>query len=260
MKSSNLSRIFNKRLPEIPTMPDPLRPHPHTSVGIEVELEGSFRDIPDMKMWRVESEGSLIGGVEFVSEPVWGTAITDALMELDKVLKENSPVISFRTSTHVHINCLDITATQLIRLMSIYAMYELPLFRMHGDRINNIFCVPVSSSVELQKSYAGLYDYTEQLGDGSRWRVRSKYAALNPNSLVDFGTLEFRHMAGCTDMGEISNWIDTLLQMKASALRDDLDITNPRDVWGSEVDRLHIQEGDLERGSQVIESINMWRY
>lgn len=254
---TKLSKIFGKRLPEIPTLPDPLRPHPHTSVGIEVELEGRFPNLNEMKMWRVEREGSLIDGVEFVSEPVWGTAISDALEELQRTLEDNEPVVTFRTSTHVHINCLDITQDQLIKMMSIYLLYEVPLFRLHGDRIHNIFCVPTHSSVEIQKAYASLYDYVSGAGRNTN-NLRSKYAALNPNSLQTFGTLEFRHMAGCTDMGLVSDWINMLLQLKSAALRD-VDMLNPREVWGDMLPSLQIEEGDVQLGMQVIDSINMWR-
>ena len=255
---TKLSTIFDKRLAEIPVVPDLARPHPHTSVGIEIELEGTFPNVRDMKRWRAVQDGSLVGGVEFVSEPVWGTAISDALEEIDIILGNSEPVISFRTSTHIHINCLDITEHQLVKMIHLYILYELPIFRMHEGRTDNIFCVPAYSSVAIQKAYAALFDYVTGNGRG-QWALRSKYAALNINSLNTFGTLEFRHMAGCLDMGKVSDWINMLLQLKVAALRDDVDINDPRDVWGSQFKNLDIKQGDLEKGHQMIESINMWR-
>ena len=257
--NSKLSKIFNKRLPEIPTAPDPKRPHPHTSVGIEVELEGVFHTQPEMKMWNVVGDGSLINGIEFVSEPVWGTAISDALHELSSVLRVNKPVVSFRTSTHIHVNCLDMTGPQLIKMIKIYLMYEAALFRLHEGRENNIFCVPAYSSVVIQRAYGFLFDYVLEVPI-HRWSLRSKYAALNINSLLDFGTLEFRHMSGCVDVRLISNWIDLILQIKAASLREDVDIRDPSDVWGVQLQHLDIRDGDLEKGQRIIDSVNMRRH
>ena len=77
--TAKLGHIVGKRFTEIPAGLDYSRPHPHTSVGIEIEVEKVPRIPPDFKRWTVNSDGSLINGLEYISDPVWGTAITDAL-------------------------------------------------------------------------------------------------------------------------------------------------------------------------------------
>ncbi len=112
-----ISNIVNRRLPEIPVAPDDRRPHPHTSVGIEVEVEGVQVDEFESKRWKVVKEGSLQNGVEFVSDPVWGTAIVDALDELTEFFGQNPPYISYQTSVHIHDNVLDMYPHHLERMV-----------------------------------------------------------------------------------------------------------------------------------------------
>ena len=264
-----LQDIVGKRLNEWSVGPDYQRPHPHTSVGIEVEVEGARNpSAHELKRWHTVADGSLQGGIEFVSDPVWGTSITDALEELDAYFKKHEPYVSFRCSVHVHVNMLDMETTELIQFIKLYLMYEPALFRFHGDiikagelslgrRYENIFCTPAAESVVIQKAYARLISHLNK--DGlDRGYTSSKYCAMNANCLSTLGTLEFRHMAGTTDMHQISQWIDVLLQLKVAALLGE-DPTNAAAVWGPYERVLDIRPEDLEEGQSIIENLNMWR-
>lgn len=261
MKNRSIGAQLGRRFPEIPAVADEQRPQPHTSVGIEIEVEGvRVRDMP-FKRWSIDdTEGSLINGVELVSDPVFGTAITDALNEMDEFLKDQEPYFSFRTSIHIHVNVLDMDSPQLKRLIQLGVLYEPALFHLHQDRLHNPFCVPTQESVLIQRSLGTLIEYLDRNRAGSfRESLRSKYSACNINSLRKFGTFEYRHMGGTSDMGAVSNWINILLQMKAAALDTTISIYDTRAIWGKMIDQIHITPAQIERGKHLINYIETWR-
>ena len=257
----NMSQVMGKRLPEIPVGPDLSRPHPHTSVGIEVELEGIPRrgvDDVQLKRWNIVADGSLQNGTEYVSEPVWGTAITDALDELRDVLAEQTPHVSFRTSVHVHVNILDMEPEQLARMIKMYILYEPALFRIHEtwNRKDCIFCVPCRRSRHILEGYSSfMRDLARARCSGSY--IRSKYSAMNINSASQLGTLEFRHMGGTTNVDEIDAWINIILQLKAAAITN-VDIYDSQGVWRDYEDRLTILQEDIDKGRLLINQLRMW--
>jgi hypothetical protein len=253
----HISKLVGKTLNETPIQPDPSRPLESSSVGIEVEVEGIDPYNDEFVFWRIAGDGSLQGGVEFISQPVWGTGITSALSELDTCLKKHKPYLSFRTSVHVHVNALDLDTNQLIHFIKLYLMYEPALFRLHKEwnRYENIFCVPAMKSTAIQRGYLNLlYDLeNEQLRDSY---VSYKYSALNPNSLTRFGTLEFRHMGGCCDVDKIDRWINILLQLKSAAI-DQTDITKSSDVFQNLHSSMNIKANDLVEGREMLEFIQL---
>ena len=257
---NKLGKIVGKRFLEIPAGPDYSRPHPHTSVGIEIEVEkvGSRMFGPDFKRWTTTSEGSLVNGVEFVSDPVWGTAITDALDEIKAYFKEALPYVSFRCSVHIHVNVLDMPTDRLLDLLRLGILYEPSFFRLHEGRRDNIFCVPVASSYKIQQGYAAAAGHLVRGRNFDSNVVPSKYAAINLNNLTSLGTIEYRHMAGSVDVQRISDWIDVLLQLKTAALLE-ADIYDPDDVWGEMRDRLTIEDSDIEEGRIIINHLSIWR-
>lgn len=262
MKS--LAETLGRRFPEIPCMPDSSRPHPHTSVGIEIELENVSHATPDGKRWHTyTNEGSIINGVEFISHPVWGTGITDALEEMDTILADLTPKATSRCSVHVHVNMLDLPLDTIAYLVELYTVYERQIFRMHAnwDRENNPFCIPAYKSSGLQRSYSrlisSLRDKRRRL-EGAY--VGTKYAGMNPNNLKSLGTLEFRHMGASVDTKAISEWIDILLQLKVAA-QAQAPIDRPDLVWGPYASLIAdlTQPGDMEAGLETVNTYSIWR-
>jgi hypothetical protein len=253
-----IAQLVGKKLDQFVVKSDKARPS-DTAVGIEIEVENLSEADYGLKLWDQIRDGSIVNGVEFVSKPVWGTAITDALDELRRVFTEHDPYLSFRTSVHVHINALDMTPEQLEHFVVLYLMYELPLFRLHEHwgRYDNIFCVPARKSIKVQDGYAKL------LADLSVERIRTdyvgyKYSAFNPNALARFGTMEFRHMGGSADMDEVDRWINILLQLKLAA-DEIIPITEPDSVFGPYRGLLDIHDEDIMDGVQLIDYIQMKR-
>jgi hypothetical protein len=256
-----VSKILDRRLAEIPCTRDESRPHPHASVGIEYEIENLQVAPENLKRWQIDNrEGSIINGVELVSDPVWGTAIGDALAELDEVIRGQKIRPSFRTSVHIHLNILDMEVEEVRNLIKLYLMYEPALFRQPKcvGRENNIFCVPAWKSVEVQQSYSALVnDLLGQRGP-IRMYLSSKYAAMNPNSVRTFGTLEFRHMGGTDDVKEIDEWINILLQLKVAA-QANAPFENRNKVWGKYSDKMILSDEEVQRGAESIALFDIWR-
>ena len=254
-----VSSLVGKTLDQFEVKPDQMRPS-DTAVGIEVEVENMRgSSCQGLKFWNTTQEGSIVRGCEFVSKPIWGTAITEALDELRELFKKSDPYLSFRTSVHVHLNMLDSEHEHLNQLVLLNLLYEPALFRLHQEwgRYDNIFCVPARKSIKVQDGYAKL------LQDLDQGRIRTdyvgyKYSAFNPNALAQFGTIEFRHMGGTADMDEVDQWINVLLQLKLAAVKG-TELTDHRKVFGKYHSLLDIHEEDIMDGMQLIDYIQMKR-
>ena len=257
-----IGEITGRTLQEYPVDEDLRRPHPKCSVGIEVEIEG-VRVISDkvqksMTLWGLQHDGSLQNGIELVSQPVWGSAITDSLDQLRMFFKKYKAYLSFRTSVHIHVNVLDLEPEELEHFIKLYLFYEPSLFRLHMDwnRYENIFCVPARKSVRIQDGYAELLRDVKRHGRCGRQYVGCKYAAMNPNSVGTFGTLEFRHMGGTDNVDRIDKWINILLQMKVAA-QAVAPFDQPSDVFGRYSKDLVVRTSDIQDGWNMLEYVNM---
>ena len=195
--------------------PDHSLPMPTDLIGIEVELEL----IPQMSLplWNVVHDGSLRDGCEYVlREPLYGTGITEALDILQTHLNEYNPRISERCSVHVHINVSDMEVQDFQKFLAMYVIFERVLFRYHGDRANNVFCIPwYKAGVPLEHLLS-----LETKQRSSHWEFMDcdKYSALNILPINNFGSIEFRHMAGTTDTSKILEWIRIIMHLKKFAM------------------------------------------
>lgn len=213
-----------------------------TYVGIEVEVE-NIQALPAFPhfnvfdpIWSAKGDESLRNnGVEYVSAPIKGNNIPLALKALEKYLKEHQPKHEFtdRTSVHVHVNVRKLTFEQLLTYVVTYMLVEESLFgyvAKHAgiSRFNNINCVPLIESdfyigldraikAHQQKQYTSVIS-SFQTG----WK---KYSALNPLPITNFGTIEFRQMAGTCDALVLITWINLLLSIRKYAVTHTLDET-----------------------------------
>lgn len=174
--------------------------------GVECEIEGVRNPHDCPKGFKVDKDGSLRGdhGYEFISNPFPKDQLLERFGTLQKVLEfypEEDP-FSFRTSTHVHINCAMLEPKQIKNIILLYALFEEFFFMMVKPiRRDNIHCVPLTET-HLPNLYrrdlAGMVD---------RWH---KYTALNIKPLKELGTIEFRHLHGTGDTNEFATWLQIL--------------------------------------------------
>ena len=199
-------------------------------IGIEVEAENVHLKSTQEKLveipypiWTAKLDNSLRNnGMEFISIPMKGAMVHKAMMLLQYAL---GPKVDFspRCSVHVHVNVRDMTVAQIVALGLVYATAERLMFRWVGhDRENNIFCVPVYMTHDLQGLFAAAMAKFHR-------PVSFKYSALNFNTtclnsgLPLYGTVEFRHLYGTASAALLVHWINLIFSIKKYAMKHPLD-------------------------------------
>lgn len=210
--------------------PAPELPLPVNKIGIEIEMEGlkdkgSLFALTSNGYWNIKDDSSLRGNAaELVSVPIFGEDIRTALEEVQAFFKAKKykPAFNARTSLHVHMEMVDLSKEELIRLIVLYCAVEPVLFNYCDDtRQNNLYCLPISRIEEQKRRVARLI---ESLEASDRRAVQQhlqrwpKYCAINLNNITGIGTIEFRHMHGTVDTEEILTWIKLLMCIKKYAV------------------------------------------
>jgi len=172
-------------------------------IGIEVETENIKDDAFINHFWYSKEDNSLRNyGIEFTSKPLTMEEIEPALNYLVNQLSiKNKPDMSPRTSIHVHVNCRKFTWEQIKTITLLYAIFEHHFYNIVGkNRENSIFCVPLYKTEYLNTLFNIKID-------NITW---SKYCGINLLPLIQFGTIEFRHLYGTLDINTILRWIDNI--------------------------------------------------
>ncbi len=180
-------------------------------IGVELELERVtlLTDIP--KNWITVQDNSLkLQGLEF-------TCLMSHTRALDNILALYSTIdfiTSSRCSTHVHVNILDLTPTQLKTLITLYIIFERYLFEISGRRYNSNYCVPVQHTYKKQLFSNLISDYSA---------LYPKYSAIHAFAYdekknITLGTLEFRHAKASSDPQTLVDWINTVVALKQASL------------------------------------------
>lgn len=180
--------------------------------GLEVELEHTTRSsqleqqaIEGGLWWQTHNDGSLRGGVEYVSPGP--QTMEDSLLGLERI----SNIIaasqtSIRTSFHVHVDCRPWPIEQLGNVLRCYMTFEHVFYANSGGRAGSQFCVPVIGS-SIERVFR---DFVRTLQPGYISAVSFdtlKYSGLNVGHLSGFGSLEFRHHKGLNSAAEGARWL-----------------------------------------------------
>jgi hypothetical protein len=185
---------------------------PSLLYGVELEIEGLHNEGRSYCVAGMQDheDGSLRNnGREFVTSPMNFANLEVTLNEFFAKNKFSSDNYSERCSVHVHANCQDMTLNQVRLVVSVYQVLEKVLFNFIKDgRDENIFCVPISETIigsQIMSSAEELFATANR-----KWR---KYTALNLLPIYSYGTIEFRHMAGTSDVNRILQWCDIIGSM-----------------------------------------------
>lgn len=212
--------ILDKHVAELKLPTDYSFNDPKCLVGIEVEVERITRVDPNttLMLWQMREDGSLRNnGREFVTPPIPSFFSYPALHLLFNGLNADHD-FSKRTSIHVHVNVRNMTAQEVLATLLIYHSVEPLLFDfVGGNRTNNIFCVPWTNSDFLANRMGGK-DHWATLANLRN--MSEKYSALNILPLETFGTLEFRHMPGTSEVQKIVRWIDMVTAIRLYAVKN----------------------------------------
>jgi len=117
---------------------------PDLIVGLELEIEGWEYGVPKFVGFSFEEDGSLRNnGMEAITKPTKAKYIPRLLENFFNHFEITEDNYSTRCSTHVHVNCQDLTTDQVQIICLLYQVLERPLFGFIGhERDGNIFCVP----------------------------------------------------------------------------------------------------------------------
>lgn len=235
--SKRLNQIFTYSLVETkevalqsyyhPKSPPPLLPDPSCWMGIEVEVENyapiNTASLPS-NYWVTTVDHSLRGGgIEFISIPLRGNFLVDAVQRLEQYLKKVSPHHDFnrRTSVHVHVGVRYLTVKQLLNVVLTYITVE-PLLYAFAEkytgykRRDNNFCVPIAQSAlslnlpQILKE-CQTDEHLAAMLLPKRWK---KYTGLNLCPIATQGTIEFRHLGGTIDSEVLLQWLGYIQNLR----------------------------------------------
>ncbi len=194
--------------------------NPELLLGVELETEnvrnsaGGYSDILSSG-FNATQDNSLRGSaLEFISVPMRQATLLPELEAFFKITKFSNRNYSDRCSVHVHANVQDFTQEQLSTLFLAYTVVEDVMFQFVntglpegvGERDTNLYCVPWSQC----RMNRTLLSTLLQLGHKAAFKNWQKYTALNLVPITTYGTVEFRHMHGTSDMGKLTTWINLI--------------------------------------------------
>ena len=218
-----------------------------TYIGIEVELENVYVNTVSETcgLLSATNDYSLRGencGEILFSMPLKGNDVIEAINGIDEYIQvtESKPIMSSRTSTHVHIDVRDMSLEELRKFIIVYLSVERLLSNYCGRmRAENIFCVPVYKSSRLIHCLSGLFEQktfstARMISILSQFNEELRYGAINFHSLWKHGTLEFRMLRGEYRAPKIKEWLNILLSIKKYAMENkEAEIRSPNQLYSS---------------------------
>ena len=202
---ASVQDIFGYRVPKIVGT----KTETSKAVGIEVELERVYT-LDAVTPWNIVDDGSLKDNGREFTLAVWHDNAKEYLDYLFKHIRK--PKISSRCSVHIHANVCDFTEVQLKTLIVLYIIYEEALYNFSGRRWNSNFCVPVRTHLTTD---------LKNIDFSNMSYVFPKYSGLHFFPDDKLGTVEFRHMAGTTNIDYIVDWINIITALTSYAKETD---------------------------------------
>lgn len=176
--------------------------------GIQVSYEGYTHQV--MEGWKLVTDSSVTSrgtslnrGLELVSPILYGDEGLDQLERVLAVLKRIGACVDKTCGVHVHHDVADYSVENFISLHNLYSNHQkginsvLPRSRRTQSR--NIYCKPLTSSIEYIQNAQSIRQVAQQMG--------TRYLVLNSQSYVKYGTIEFRQHSGTIEFDKIEAWI-----------------------------------------------------
>lgn len=224
----NIATIFNHKTDPRTFLPAEELLDPFLRIGVEVELENIVLDninaINVNPFWHTHFDSSLRGDALELrfTFPLNGSDVLNALTCMDTSIRQlkDTPILSDRTSTHIHLDACNLSPTQLYNWIIVYLVCERLLYNYAGNkRSKSIFCVPLYSAVHNLSSINSLIT-SKYIRDTfkSSFNENFRYSGLNLNALLKFGSLEFRMLDGEYRKHKLLLWINILIALRNYAI------------------------------------------
>lgn len=267
-------------------------------VGVEIELENlrnytrsSYKErrfvsiLTEKDHWHVINDGSLRNnGLEFVmmdlntSGPLVGNDIIKALKHFRKVMDtyilegHEPPILSERTSLHIHVDVRDMKIEQINKLIILYSIFEKIFFKWSlPERYYNNYCRPISLHKDIKERLSKVLHLNSGCsspGEHFKFAQANKYDGINIKPITSLGSVEFRIFRGTYDINDIIDWINLLLGMRNSAIEDSsldnlLEIPTTLSKYGIEnlIDKVFGEPGQILKphasNADVLEGVRL---
>ncbi len=205
-----------------------LKPTPKNAQGVEIELEFNEPTIYGvLPGWKYKKDGSLRGnGVEFLfSKPLAGKAIKTAFDNFELISKDWKLVDSIRTSTHIHHNVQEKTGLDILSIFGLYWIVEDILLDYCGAyRKGNFNCLSIGQTNSLLDFFcSNLRTFTNEPKLKKNYQNKThiynccndhyRYSALNPKSITQFGSIEFRAMRSLIKADDLLAWSNIIQKL-----------------------------------------------
>ena len=181
--------------------------------GIEIELEGEGLPLKAPPGWSTREEGSLRGPhCEYATNgSVPFEAVAEHVDSLSDYLSKNKVKIqeSYRTSTHIHVNLQQESFDTILGVLVVYYLVE-PLFMKLASqgRDGNLFCLSSYDTGDAVEHFSNMVNSIKRTGGYYRFNSRGKYAAMNTDPIVHFGSFEFRMFPSTLSGMRIQEWAE----------------------------------------------------
>ncbi len=177
------------------------------AAGIRVQAESYNHDT--RPHWKVVTDGSVTGGAEVVSPVLHGEEGIAEARRVAEALTAADIRVDMRCGFHVHIGADDLGRDAVANLVKRYAAWEAQIDAMmprsrRGSA--NSYCTSAARdvlTVEAAQGDAKAVAMAIARAQGHR----ARYNKLNLQSLLRYGTVEFRQHSGTVDADKIENWV-----------------------------------------------------
>lgn len=204
------------------------------TLGLELEneiksthLTGKFENygFKSLTDWKYHNENSLrYHGFEYVSKPIRYKEAAKSIQKLFAELAENGcnpehHTNSIRTSFHVHFNQTSRTLYETMLFVTVYYMFEPYLQDFCGKhRQNNLFCLRLQDTRTVLSQLIAAISGEKLFHQIHLSTADYRYGSVNFNSLMKFGTIEFRMMRASSDPNDLIFWIEVLHKLRKFSL------------------------------------------
>lgn len=149
--------------------------------------------------WKVQPDGS-INGWEIVSPPL--NDVEDLKTVVHVLRKELKVRCNKKTGLHIHHDVNDFNLNQLKNLYRLYNKYEENAIKsiINPSRTQTQYCSPVKRIMQNVESASTIEEFKNSYA--------GRYYNLNNKAYVKYGTIEFRHHQGTTNINEILAWVE----------------------------------------------------
>jgi hypothetical protein len=188
-------------------------------IGLEIEVEGTNLPHIHNEVWKTVGDNSLKGGKEgqeyVMFKPTNLENLPTILDEFKDRFFYSDVDDSVYAGIHVHINVQNMTPKQLITyLVSFFILEELLVKWCGTTRTGNHFCLRSSDAEYLVHYIRKLILDDKLVADKDTIR----YSAANIESLLKYGSVEFRCLNSTIEPERILTWCRVLSRIKKESL------------------------------------------